>query len=59
MATGGLSDREREEIVRTLTRDVQALKEMVLCRESELVKLHREIHKLKVRKGEPATGAAR
>ncbi|KAH8323403.1 hypothetical protein KR067_007725 [Drosophila pandora] len=47
MASGGLSDREREEIVRTLTRDVQSLKEMVQCRESELVKLHREIHKLK------------
>lgn len=59
MASGGLSDREREEIVRTLTRDVQSLKEMVQCRESELVKLHREIHKLKVRKGEPGSQVAR
>ncbi|KAH8260363.1 hypothetical protein KR026_010106 [Drosophila bipectinata] len=47
MAKVVLSDREREEIVRTLTRDVQSLKEMVQCRESELGKLHREIHKLK------------
>jgi len=33
----------------TRAEDVQALREMVRSRESELVKLHREIHKLKVR----------
>ncbi|XP_022221505.2 cGMP-dependent protein kinase, isozyme 1 isoform X2 [Drosophila obscura] len=42
-----MDDREREAIVQTLHKDVQALKEMVRNRESELVKLHREIHKLK------------
>lgn len=49
MAAGMLTDREREAIVSNLTKDVQALREMVRSRESELVKLHREIHKLKVR----------
>ncbi|KAH8374341.1 hypothetical protein KR200_007470 [Drosophila serrata] len=47
MANAMMSDREREAIVSNLTRDVLALKEMVRSRESELVKLHREIHKLK------------
>ncbi|XP_020800882.1 cGMP-dependent protein kinase, isozyme 1 [Drosophila serrata] len=47
MANAMMTDREREAIVSNLTRDVLALKEMVRSRESELVKLHREIHKLK------------
>ncbi|XP_016945519.2 cGMP-dependent protein kinase, isozyme 1 [Drosophila suzukii] len=47
MAAAMMSDRERESIVSNLTKDVQALREMVRSRESELVKLHREIHKLK------------
>ncbi|KAH8246650.1 hypothetical protein KR038_000567 [Drosophila bunnanda] len=47
MAKAMMTDREREAIVSNLTRDVLALKEMVRSRESELVKLHREIHKLK------------
>jgi len=51
MAAAMMSDRERESIVSNLTKDVQALREMVRSRESELVKLHREIHKLKVRVG--------
>ncbi|KAH8279576.1 hypothetical protein KR018_002159, partial [Drosophila ironensis] len=42
-----MDDRERELIVTNLMRDVQSLKDMVRSRESELVKLHREIHKLK------------
>ncbi|XP_017132529.1 cGMP-dependent protein kinase, isozyme 1 isoform X1 [Drosophila elegans] len=42
-----MTDREREAIVANLTKDVQSLREMVRSRESELVKLHREIHKLK------------
>ncbi|KAH8237877.1 hypothetical protein KR032_004901 [Drosophila birchii] len=47
MAKAMMTDREREAIVSNLTKDVLALKEMVRSRESELVKLHREIHKLK------------
>ncbi|KAH8282934.1 hypothetical protein KR054_010992 [Drosophila jambulina] len=47
MAKAMMTDREREAIVSNLTRDVLSLKEMVRSRESELVKLHREIHKLK------------
>lgn len=44
-----LDDQERDAIVSSLHNDVLALKELVQNRESELVKLHREIHKLKVR----------
>jgi len=47
-----LDDRERDAIVSSLHNDVLALKELVENRESELVKLHREIHKLKVRTNE-------
>lgn len=53
MAKAMMTDREREAIVSNLTKDVLALKEMVRSRESELVKLHREIHKLKVRLPHP------
>ncbi|KAL7742421.1 hypothetical protein ACLKA6_019052 [Drosophila palustris] len=42
-----LDDQERDAIVSSLHNDVLALKELVQNRESELVKLHREIHKLK------------
>lgn len=45
----GLDDEGRDAIVNSLQSDVQTLKDLVRNRESELIKLHREIHKLKVR----------
>lgn len=48
----GLDDEERDAIVNRLQNDVHTLQELVRNRESELIKLHREIHKLKVRGGE-------
>lgn len=45
----GLDEEERDAIVNSLQSDVQTLKDLVRNRESELIKLHREIHKLKVR----------
>lgn len=47
----GLDEEERDAIVNSLQSDVQTLKDLVRNRESELIKLHREIHKLKVRRG--------
>lgn len=47
----GLDEEERDAIVNSLQSDVQTLKDLVRNRESELIKLHREIHKLKVRGG--------
>lgn len=47
----GLDDEERDAIVNRLQNDVHTLQELVRNRESELIKLHREIHKLKVRGG--------
>ncbi|XP_033149443.1 cGMP-dependent protein kinase, isozyme 1 [Drosophila busckii] len=42
-----MDEREREAIISGLESDVQMLKEQVQNREIELIKLHREIHKLK------------
>ncbi|XP_034099957.1 cGMP-dependent protein kinase, isozyme 1 [Drosophila albomicans] len=43
----GFDPRDQDALVHELHNDVLALKEMVESRECELVKLHREIHKLK------------
>ncbi|EDW77681.1 uncharacterized protein Dwil_GK24624 [Drosophila willistoni] len=42
-----MNDRERDGLISSLHNDVLALKDLVRNRENELVKLHREIHKLK------------
>lgn len=46
-----MDDGERDSIVNSLNNELHILKEQLRERDCELVKLHREIHKLKVRKG--------